>query len=374
MPRVAHRRYRTAFARLRENTEVVRLSPFQTTNLMRIAIDAMGGDFAPKEIVKGAVEAARGLSGIEKLFLVGDEVAVQAELDLYGEIPACIEIRHASQVIEMDDSPALSLRRKKDSSIMVAVNLVKEGEADAIFSAGSTGAAVAASTLRLRTLENVNRPAIATVLPSVKKPFVLLDAGATTDCTAAMLVEFAAMGDIYSQKILNVEKPTVGLLSIGGEDAKGSKFTKEAFQLLENAPLNFIGNVESHDLFEGTVDVAVCDGFVGNVVLKTSESVSHAMGQWLKQSFAGSWTRKVGAGILKASGAFEEIKEKVDPEAYGGAPLLGVKGVCIIGHGSSSSYAVYNAIRVASKAIEQKLNSLIEDEINAIFDSESSEH
>lgn len=336
---------------------------------MRIAIDAMGGDFAPREIVKGAVEAARGLSGIEKLFLVGDSDAIQAELKLYGKIPDCIEIRHASQVIEMDDAPALSLRRKKDSSIMQAVNLVKEGEASAIFSAGSTGAAVAASSLRLRTLDSVDRPAIATVMPSLKHPFVLLDAGATTDCTASMLVEFAAMGDIYAKKILNIEKPTVGLLSIGGEDAKGSKFTKEAFQLLEHSPLNFIGNVESHDLFEGTVDVAVCDGFVGNVVLKTSESVSHAMGQWLKESFSSSLLRKIGAGILKASGAFQEIKDRVDPEAYGGAPLLGVKGVCIIGHGSSSSYAVYNAIRVASTAVDQKLNQLIEEEINAIFEN-----
>jgi len=337
---------------------------------MRIAIDAMGGDFAPLEIVKGAVEAARGLSGVEKLFLVGDETAIRAELAKYGEVPECIEVRHASEVIGMDESPALALRRKKDSSIMQAVNLVKIGEAEAIFSAGSTGAAVAACTLRLRTLENVDRPAIATVLPSLKHPFVLLDAGATTDCTAAMLVEFAAMGDIYAKKILNIEKPTVGLLSIGEEDTKGSKGTKEAFLLLEKSHLNFIGNVESHDLFAGNVDVAVCDGFIGNIVLKTSESVSHAMGQWIKESFSKTLIRKIGAGILKASGAFQEIKDKVDPEAYGGAPLLGVKGVCIIGHGSSSSYAVYNAIRVASTAIEQKLNQLIENEINEIFSSE----
>ena len=335
---------------------------------MRIAIDAMGGDFAPREIVKGAVEAARGLSGIDKLFLVGDETAIRAELALYGETPACIEIRHASEVVEMGESPALALRRKKDSSISRAVELVKNGEAGAIFSAGSTGAAVAASTLRLRTLENVDRPAIATVMPSLKSPFLLLDAGATTDCTAAMLVEFAAMGDIYAKKILNIPNPTIGLLSVGEEDAKGNKFTKEAFQLLEKSPLNFIGNVESHDLFEGKVDVAVCDGFVGNVVLKTGESVSHAMGQWLKEAFSSTLIRKIGAGILKASGAFKEIKEKVDPEAYGGAPLLGVKGVCIIGHGSSSSYAVYNAIRVAGAAIEQKLNHLIEEEINRIFE------
>jgi len=340
---------------------------------MRIAIDAMGGDFAPVEIVKGAVEAARKLPGLEKIFLVGDETAVRAELAKYGKVPECIEVRHASQVVEMDESPALALRRKKDSSIMQAVNLVKEGDAGAIFSAGSTGAAVAACALRLRTLENVDRPAIATVLPSLKRPFVLLDAGATTDCTAAMLVEFAAMGDIYAQKILGIKKPTIGLLSIGEEDTKGSKGTKEAFLLLEKSPLNFIGNVESHDLFAGNVDVAVCDGFIGNVVLKTSESVSHAMGQWLKEAFASSLFRRIGAGILKVSGAFKEIKDRVDPEAYGGAPLLGVKGVCIIGHGSSSSYAVYNAICVAGTAVDQKLNQLIEQEINDIFDGEIGE-
>jgi glycerol-3-phosphate acyltransferase PlsX len=338
---------------------------------MRIAIDAMGGDFAPREIVKGAVEAARNLSGIEVLFLVGDESAIRAELALYGKIPECIQVRHASEVIGMNESPALALRRKRDSSIMRAVEMVKSGEADAIFSAGSTGAAVAASTLRLRTLENVDRPAIATVMPSLKRPFVLLDAGATIDCSAAMLVEFAAMGDIYAEHILGISNPTVGLLSIGEEDAKGNKETKEAFQLLEKSHLNFIGNVESHDLFEGKVDVAVCDGFVGNVVLKTGESVSHAMGQWIKEAFSSSLIRKIGAGILKASGAFKEIKAKVDPEAYGGAPLLGVKGVCIIGHGSSSSFAVYNAIRVARTAIEQKLNQLIEEKINEVFrDSE----
>lgn len=334
---------------------------------MRIAIDAMGGDFAPREIVKGAVEAARGLPGIEKLFLVGDESAIKAELSLYGEIPACIEIRHASEVVGMGDSPALALRRKKDSSIMRSVELVKAGEADAIYSAGSTGAAVGACQLRLRTMDKVDRPAIATVLPSIKGPFVLLDAGATPDCTPKMLAEFAIMGSIYAEHILNIKNPRVGLMSIGEEDSKGSKSTKEAFQILEKTPLNFIGNVESHDMFEGAVDVVVCDGFVGNVVLKTSEGAAHAMIQWIKESFSASLIRKIGAGILKASGAFAELKKKTDPEAYGGAPLLGVKGVCIIGHGSSSSFAVYNAIRVAGAAIEQRVNGLIEEKINEVF-------
>ena len=338
---------------------------------MRIAIDAMGGDFAPREIVKGAVEASRGLAGIEKLFLVGDETAIKAELALYGNVPACIEIRHASEVVEMGDSPALALRRKRDSSIMRSVELVKDGLADAIFSAGSTGAAVAASMLRLRTMDKVDRPAIAAVMPSIKGPFVLLDAGATPDCTPKMLAEFAIMGSIYAENILNIVNPRVGLMSIGEEDSKGSKSTKEAFQILEKTRLNFIGNVESHDMFEGAVDVVVCDGFVGNVVLKTSEGAAHAMIQWIKESFSASMVRKMGAGILKASGAFADLKKKTDSEAYGGAPLLGVKGICIIGHGSSSSFAVYNAIRVAGTAIEQKVNQLIEEKINEVFrDSE----
>jgi glycerol-3-phosphate acyltransferase PlsX len=338
---------------------------------MRIAIDAMGGDFAPREIVKGAVEAARGLSGIEKLFLVGDETAIKAELALYGKTPDCIEIRHATEVIGMGESPALALRRKKDSSIMRSVDLVKSGEAEAIFSAGSTGAAVGACQLRLRTMDKVDRPAIAAVLPSIRGPFVLLDAGATPDCTPKMLAEFAIMGSIYAEHILSVKNPRVGLMSIGEEDSKGSKSTKESFHILDQAPLNFIGNVESHDMFEGSVDVVVCDGFVGNVVLKTSEGAAHAMIQWIKASFSSSLIRKIGAGILKASGAFVELKKKTDPEAYGGAPLLGVKGVCIIGHGSSSSFAVYNAIRVAGTAIEQKVNRLIEEKINEVFkDSE----
>ncbi len=335
---------------------------------MRISIDAMGGDYAPREIVAGAIQAAEEIQGLERLFLVGDETLIRAELAKHkGAVPACIEIVHASEVVGMGESPALALRRKKDSSIMRSVELVKDGKADAVYSAGSTGAAVGASLLRLRTMDKVDRPAIATVLPSIKGPFVLLDAGATPDCTPKMLAEFAIMGSIYAEHILGIANPRVGLMSIGEEDSKGSKATKEAFQILEQTHLNFIGNVESHDMFEGSVDVVVCDGFVGNVVLKTSEGAAHAMIQWIKESFSASPIRKLGAGILKASGAFSELKKKTDPEVYGGAPLLGVRGVCIIGHGSSSSFAVYNAIRVASAAIEQKVNSLIEEKINEVF-------
>ena len=334
---------------------------------MRISIDAMGGDYAPQEIVAGTLQAAEQLKGIEKLFLVGDEAAIRDELAKYkGTVPDCIEIVHASEVITMDETPALALRRKKDSSIMRSVELVKAGKADAVYSAGSTGAAVAASQLRLRTLAQVDRPAIATVMPSIKGPFVLLDAGATPDCTPQMLAEFGVMGSIYAEQILGIERPRVGLMSIGEEDSKGSKSSKEAFQILDQARLNFIGNVESHDVFEGCVDVVVCDGFVGNVVLKTSEGVAHAMVQWIKEVFVSTPVRKLGAGILKASGAIDDLKKKIDPAVYGGAPLLGVNGVVIIGHGSSSAFAVFNGIRVASEAIDHDVNHLIEAGLKGI--------
>jgi glycerol-3-phosphate acyltransferase PlsX len=323
----------------------------------RIAIDAMGGDYAPKEIVAGTVEAARTLKGISKLFLVGDEAAIRRELSSLGDIPAIIETRHASEVVAMDESPATAIRKKKDSSISRAVELIKAGEADAVFSAGSTGAAVAASQLKLRTLEGVDRAAIACVMPTPVKPFVLLDAGATTDCTPRILAQFAVMGAVYSQEIVGQKNPSVGLLSVGTEDSKGNETTKETFKILEKSGLNFAGNVEGHDLYEGKVDVVVCDGFVGNVVLKTSESAAHAMGRWLKEEFTKNWVRILGAMILKPG--INSIKRKADPSMYGGAPLLGVNGVTIIGHGVSNANAVCNGIRVANESVAHHLNHLI---------------
>ena len=324
---------------------------------MRIAVDAMGGDHAPSAIVEGAVQAARQLEHITKLFLVGDETAIKSELSKHGAPPASIEIRHCTEVIAMGETPATAVRRKRDSSINRAVDLVKDGEADAIFSAGSTGAQVASSQLKLRTLEGIDRPAIATVFPSPTRPFVLLDAGANTDCTPDMLRQFAVMGSIYSREILKVANPRVGLMSIGEEDAKGNSVTKETFSLLEKAGLNFAGNIEGHDLFEGEIDVVVCDGFVGNVVLKTSESVAHAIGVWLKQEFKANPLRIFGAICL--SGALKSLKAKLDPSAYGGAPLLGVNGVSVIGHGSSNAFAVFNGIRVSAEAVKQDINHAI---------------
>jgi phosphate acyltransferase len=332
---------------------------------MRISIDAMGGDFAPLKIVAGALQAAEKFPQLTKLFLVGDEKSIQAELDKYGRpVPGCIEIVHASEVVEMGESPAVAIRRKKDSSITRAVELVKNGKADAVVSAGNTGAAVAAATLKLRTLKGVDRPAIATLLPAPDGPFVLLDAGANPDSTPEMLQQYAVMGCIYAGKVLKIDNPSVGLLSIGEEDAKGNETTKKTFSLLSGSHLNFIGNVESRDLFESRVNVAVCDGFVGNVVLKTTEAVGSMISFWLKTEFKKNPFRMLG-GLL-GRGVFKYMKNRCDPSNYGGAPLLGANGIVIISHGSSNETAIFNAVRVACEAIDQEVNHLIEAELERI--------
>lgn len=328
---------------------------------MRIAVDAMGGDHAPGEITRGAVEAARALQHVSRIFLVGDRQAVDAELAACGNVPDKVEVRHASEAIGMDEAPAQAVRRKKDSSIGRAVDMVKDGEADAVVSAGNTGAVVVAATLKLRTLSGVGRPAIASVMPTRRDPCVLVDAGANPDCTPSLLAQFAVMGRAYSQVVLNKPDPVVGLLSIGGEAGKGNETTKEAFKLLSNATMNFRGNVEGHDLFEGQTDVVVCDGFVGNVVLKTSESAALAIGHWMKEEFKRNPRRLLGALLLK--GALRVMRNRLDPEMYGGAPLLGVRGICIITHGASSGRAIYHAIRVAGESVHNNLNDLIVEEI-----------
>ena len=332
---------------------------------MRISVDAMGGDYAPREIVTGAVRAANSIKGLEKLYLVGDVNAIEDELKkISNKTPDCIEVISASEVVEMGEAPASAIRKKKDSSISRAIDLVKEGKADAIFSAGNTGAAVAAATLKLRTLNGVYRPAIATVMPTSKSPFVLLDAGANPDSSPEMLQQYAIMGSIYAQQILGIQSPRVGLLSIGEEEAKGNETTKKSYNLLNESKVNFIGNAEGRDLFSGKVDVAICDGFVGNVVLKTTEAVAGMISSWLKDLYKKTILRKLG--YLLSRGVFKTIKSKVDPSHYGGAPLLGANGVVIIGHGSSNSFAAYNGIRVASEAINHDLNHLIESELQAI--------
>ncbi|MCC5844854.1 MAG: phosphate acyltransferase PlsX [Verrucomicrobia bacterium] len=337
---------------------------------MRIAVDAMGGDHAPDEIVPGCVEAVRKHSGITRLILVGDHARLRHELEKCGSSPDEIDIHHASEVVDMGEAPALALRRKKDSSIARAVELVKKGEADALFSAGSTGAAVAGAQLRLRTLQGVDRPAIATVLPTQKHNVVLLDAGANAESTEKMLSQFAVMGNVYAREVLGMENPRVGLLSIGEEDAKGNDLTKQTFKLLQASLLNFVGNVESHDVFEGNVDVVVCDGFTGNVVLKTSEAVAHAMRAWLKAEFTATFTRKMGALLLKP--AFASLRRKTDSESIGGAPLLGVNGIVFIGHGSSSRHAVFNAIGVIRDSFQHDINHHIIDDLARLAETRKS--
>jgi phosphate acyltransferase len=328
---------------------------------MKIALDAMGGDFGPPNIVGGAVMALKEYPHIEKLFLVGDTPRIETELKQHGCNDRRIEIVHATQVVEMSDGAADSVRRKKDSSVSRAVDLVKKGDASAIVSAGHTGAAVAATTIKLRTLPGVDRPGIAAVIPSETNIFVLIDAGANSDPRPDHLVQYAIMGSVYSRHVLRYPKPTVGLMSIGDEDMKGSDLTKEVFKMLKQSGLNFRGNIEGHDLFADPVEVVVCDGFVGNVILKTCESIGDAIFKWLKHELMKSKTRMAGAYL--ARNAFLTIKKKVNYEEYGGMPLLGVNGICIIAHGASTPLAIKNALRVAAESIEHQVNPHIVEEV-----------
>ena len=327
---------------------------------MRIAVDAMGGDFAPQAIVEGSLLAIRECGDIDCLYLVGDESAIQAEIARCGGNPGRVEIRHASEVVGMGESPATAVRRKRDSSINRAMDLVKSREADAVFAAGSTGAAVASATLKLRTLEGIRRPGIAVAMPTpADKPVVLIDGGATTDCSPEILMQFAIMGSAYSHQVIGQAVPKVGLMSVGTEEAKGNALSKEAFDLIENSPVKFIGNVEGHDLFEGGIDIVLCDGFTGNIVLKSCEATAKIMFKWLKHEIKASPLRLLGALMSKA--AFKAVKARGSYESYGGSPLLGVRGICIIGHGSSSAIAVKNAVRVATEAIGRQVNPHIEE-------------
>jgi glycerol-3-phosphate acyltransferase PlsX len=328
---------------------------------MKIALDAMGGDFGPPNLVTGAVMALREYPHINKLFLVGDTEQIESELKKHGCNDRRIEIVHATQVVDMSDRAWSAVRRKKDSSVSRAVDVVKRGDADAIVSAGHTGAAVAASMIKLRTLEGVDRPGIAAVLPTQFNVFVLIDAGANIDARPEHLLQYAIMGSVYSRHVLGYKKPTVGLISLGEEDVKGTELTKEVFQMLKRTGLNFRGNIEGRHLFEDPVEVVVCDGFVGNVILKTSESIAVAIFKWLKDELTRSKIHMVGAYLARK--AFRVIKDKTNYEEYGGMPLLGVNGICIIAHGASTPLAVKNALRVAAESIEQQVNPHIVEEI-----------
>lgn len=335
--------------------------------MLNIAVDAMGGDRAPGVVVQGAVEASREWD--IPIILVGDTELINQELKRYpaDHLPVCI--KHASEAVGMDESPSTALRRKKDSSIQVAVDLVKRGEASGFVSAGNTGACMATAMFRLGMLKGVDRPAIAALLPTLKGVTMLLDVGATVDCRPKHLFQFAVMGEVYSKYILGNKNPKVGLLSIGEEDIKGNEVTKETFRLLKNSTINFIGNVEGKEVYQGKADVIVCDGFIGNVALKISESVAEMITHLLKDEISKTWRNKLGFLLLIP--AFTGFKKTLDYSEYGGAPLLGVNAPCIIAHGGSTAKAIKNAIRVARDFVSQRVNDHILDDMTAIMDLDS---
>jgi len=328
--------------------------------MLTIAVDAMGGDYAPKSEVEGAVRAVKTL-GV-KVILVGQQDVIRRELAEHeGAHRLPIEIVHAKEVITMDDSVD-AFRTKRDSSVRVAARLVREGVAAGFVSAGNTGAVMATAKLVQGLVKGVDRPALAGVLPTVEgSPVVVVDVGANVNCSPGMLAQFAVMGEIYSRIILRRPKPRVGILSIGEEDHKGNELTRAAMRLLKGLNLNFIGNVEGRDIYTGQVDVIVCDGFVGNVALKVSEGLVEMVKHLLQESLEATITRKIGYVLSKA--AFRDFKKRVDYSEYGGAPLLGVRGVCIICHGRSNANAIKNAVRVAAEFFQGKINQQIEDEL-----------
>src|SRR5208283_4755544 len=322
---------------------------------MRVALDAMGGDFAPEMTIAGAVEAVNEYD-IE-VILVGDRLQLTDLLSKRRYPSNKISIVHSSEVVAMNESPAVALRKKKDSSIRVAIELVRSNLADAAVSAGNSGVAMATSLFVLGKLPNVDRPAIATIMPSLTGFFVLTDAGANVDCKPENLLQFALMGKDYYTALFDVPEPQVALLSIGEEDTKGNELTKEAFKQLKHSGINFTGNIEGKDIFSGTADVIVCDGFIGNIVLKVSEGLAETVIKMLKREVMSAATAKLGYLMLKP--AIRNFRKRTDYDEYGGAPLLGINGSCIISHGRSSSKAIKNAIRVSSEMAKQKVHEMI---------------
>lgn len=331
---------------------------------MKIALDAMGGDFAPKHPVEGAVAALRDFPDISITF-VGDEHAVRQELSRHNTagLQDRIAFLHTTQVVGMQDSGLDSVRKKKDSSVSRGVDLVKQGEADAVVSAGHTGALVAAATIKLRTLPGIDRAGLAVLIPSGNGVFLLIDGGANLDPTPEHIVGFAVMGSIYYRELLGCPDPRVGLLNIGSEASKGTEFAQECYRRLSTSSIHFAGNVEGHGIFRKPVEIVVCDGYVGNIVLKTIEGLAKSFFSWLKDELKSSPVRLLGAFLCR--GAFRAIKNRTSTDEYGGTPLLGVNGICIKAHGNSSARALRNAIRVARAAVEQRVNERIIEAIQS---------
>ncbi len=332
--------------------------------MVTIAVDALGGDHAPKPEVEGAIRAVKNLD--VRVILVGKKEVIEAELEHhpgYRDLP--IEIQHASEHITMEDSAAKAARSKKDSSMHVASRLVQHGVAQGFVSAGNTGACMAIAKMVQGKVPGVDRPALSGVFPTLKgKPVVVVDVGANVDCSPEMLAQFAVMGEIYSRLVLHTFNPRVGLLSIGEEEHKGNDLTRSATPLLKTLPMNFIGNVEGRDIYSGIADVIVCDGFIGNVALKVSEGLVDMIKSMLRESLEATITRKIGYVLSRA--AYTDFKKRVDYSEFGGAPLLGVKGVCIICHGRSDANAMKNAIRVAAEFSQGQINQQIEDGLKVL--------
>ncbi|HEX3047180.1 MAG TPA: phosphate acyltransferase PlsX [Bacillota bacterium] len=323
---------------------------------MKIAVDAMGGDFAPKEIVKGAIAACQEIGA--EVILVGNEANLKSELahQPFSEFKLSdlkLEIYPATEVIAMDEHPVSAVKRKQDSSLVVANRLVKEGKAAAVISAGNTGAAMSASLLTLGRIERIKRPAIASLMPTRKGLSIILDAGANVDCEPENLLQFALMGSVYAEQLLGMNNPKVGLLSIGEEETKGNKLTIEAHQLLKNSRLNFIGNIEGRDIHSGMCEVIVCDGFTGNTILKLTEGMASFFFNQIREAMNTNSFSRLGGFLLKKS--LRKMKETLDYTEYGGAPLLGLSGISLISHGSSNSKAIKNAIKAAVKALNQDI-------------------
>jgi phosphate acyltransferase len=333
---------------------------------MPIAVDAMGGDYAPQCAVEGAFRAATedGASVI----LVGDRVRVEAELRKWGDASGRIEVVHAEEVVGMDEPAITPIRKKRRSSIRLCAELVKEGRAQALVTAGNTGAAMIAAKMVIGTVAGVDRPALAAVLPNQRGRTVLLDVGANVDVKPVHLREFAVMGHFYAQEVIGTPSPRIGLMSIGEEEGKGTDLTREVFKVLKTTGLNFVGNVEGGDVFNGSVDVIVCDGFVGNVVLKSAEALAEFILKMLRTEIEA--TPRAKMGYLLAKPAFDRFRQRTDYSEYGAAPLLGINGGCFIGHGRSNARAMQNAIRRALEFSSAQLDRKIRDKIAELHNQE----
>ena len=327
---------------------------------MKIAVDAMGGDRAPEEVVAGAVAAARDLN--LQIILVGIQERIENELKKHDIKNLPIFVQPATEIVTMDDSPSKAMRRKRESSIAVGLRLVRDGRAQGFISAGNSGATMAIAMVTLKKLKGIDRPAIVTCLPTFKDSVTILDVGGNVDCAPLHLAQFAIMGSVYAQRVMNKELPKVGLLSNGEEESKGNELTRATNELLKNSPLNYVGPVEGRDIYTGNLDVIVCDGFVGNIVLKTSESLAISITEIMREELSASTTRKLGAWICKSG--LQGMKQRIDYSEYGGAPLLGINGNCFIAHGSSCRKAIKNGIRLCAEFAEQKVNDHLLDELD----------